>query len=182
MVEIFTERFRQIWNLYLQPGHSVGAPVRTVRQVKYLPRPFAVPDLDQTFSGARLDCERDLHKQLIKYGKAVKVWITVLVQYEAIYFLANKTPFEQYLSAAPTRIFQQNGIVHAYANPYIDLLQILTDRFREFNAKFIRDKSHLRLARVLQFTLKMVKSAPYEGRGWQPLPDFLSNKKTIIKI
>ena len=27
-----------------------------------------------------------------------------------------------------------------------------------------------------------MKYAPLEGRGWQPLPDFLSKKKTIINI
>ena len=103
--------------------------------------------------------------------------MTVLVKYEPVNPLANKQPFEQYLSAAPTRMFRRDETVSAFANPYIESLQILTDRIREFNAKFIRDKSGLRLARVLQCTLKIVKYAPLEGSGWQPLPDFLSKKK-----
>ena len=86
------------------------------------------------------------------------------------------------MSSAPTRIFRRDGTIYAFANPYIDSLQILTDRIREFNAKFIRDKSGLRLASVLQFILKMVKYAPLEGRVWQPLPEFLSKKKAIINI
>ena len=98
------------------------------------------------------------------------MWMTVQVEYEPVNPLANKEPFEQYLSAAPTRIFRRDGQTTAFANPYIDSLWTLTDRIREFNAKFIRDKSGLRLARVLHFTLKMVKYAPLEGRGWQPLP------------
>ena len=53
---------------------------------------------------------------------------------------------------------------------------------KEFNAKFIRDKSGLRLAGVLQFILKMVKYATLEGRGWLPLPEFLSKKEAVINI
>ena len=133
-----------------------------------------MPDLDQALSGASLDCGRDLHKQLIEFGGAAKVWMTVQVEYKPVNPLANKPPFKQYLSAAPTRMFRRNDTNSAFGNPYIDSLRILTDRIRELNAKFIRDKSCLRLARVLQFTLKIVKYAPLEGRGWQPLPEFLT--------
>ena len=100
--------------------------------------------------------------------------MTVQVEYEPVNFLTNKQRFEEYLSAAPTRIFKRDGTISSLANPYIDCFQILTDRIREFNAKFIRDKSGLRLARVLQFTLKMVKYALLERRGWKPLPEFLT--------
>ena len=96
--------------------------------------------------------------------------------------MANKEPFEQYLSAGPTRIFRSDGPVTATANPYIDSLCILTDRIKECNAKFTRDKSGLRLAGVLQFILKIMMYAPLEGRGWHPLPVFLSKKEVIIKI
>ena len=34
------------------------------------------------------------------------MWITVQVEYEPVNPLANKQPFEQYLSAAPTRMFK----------------------------------------------------------------------------
>ena len=112
-----------------------------------------MPDLDQALSGARLYCGRDLHQQLIEYGGAAKVWMTLQVEYEPVSPLTNKQPFEQYLSAAPTRIFRRDTPISAFANSYIDSLRILKDRIREFNAKFIRDKSGLRLARVLQFIL-----------------------------
>ena len=69
--------------------------------------------------------------------------MTVQVEYKPVNPFANKQPFEQYLSAAATRIFRRDGTISAFANPYIDSLQILTDRIREFNAKFIRDKSSL---------------------------------------
>ena len=72
--------------------------------------------------------------------------------------------------------------ISSFENPYIDCLQILTDRIREFNAKFIRDKSGLRLARVLQFTLKIIKYAPLEGRGWLPLSEFQTKQKAILNI
>ena len=174
MAGILTERPRKIPNLYWQPGQPIGVPVSHFRQIKYLPLPNLVPDLDQALSGARVDCTRDLHKQLFEFGKAAKVLITVLVEYEPVNPMANKQPFEQYLSAVPTRIFRREETISAFSNPYIDYLQILTDRIRGFNAKYIRDKSGLRLAKILQFTLKMVKYAPLEGRVWQPLPVFLS--------
>ena len=182
MAGILTERPRQIPNIYWQPGQPIGAPVSNFRQIKYLPFPNVVPDLDQTLSGARVDCGLDLHKQLIEFGRAAKVWMTIQVEYEAVNFMANKQPFEQYLNAGPTRMFRRDKTISAFKNLYSNSLRILTDRIREFNAKFIRDKSGLRLAKVLQFTLKMVKYALLEGRGWQPLPEFLSKKKAIINI
>ena len=108
--------------------------------------------------------------------------MTVQIEYEPVNPISNKQRFEQYLSAAPTRMVKRDGTVPAYANPYIDSLRILTNRINEFNAKFICDKSRLRLASVLQLTLKVVKYAPLEERGWQPLPEFLAKKVTIINI
>ena len=84
------------------------------------------------------------------------MWPTIQVKYEPVILLATNQPFEQYLSAAPIRIFTRDGTVFPFKNPYIDSFWILTDQIREFNAKFIRDKSGLRLARVLQFTLKIM--------------------------
>ena len=157
-----TERPRQTTNsrAYWQFGQPVGAPARYFRQIQYVPLPNAVPDLDKALSGAWLDCGQDLHKQLGEFGGAVKVWVTIQVAYEAVKPMANKEPLEQYLSAAPTRIFRSDGPVTATSNPYIGCLRILTDRIKEFNAKFIRDKSGLRIAGILQFILKMVKYAP----------------------
>ena len=96
--------------------------------------------------------------------------------------MANKQPFEQYLSAAPTRKFRRDGTSSAFGQPYIDSRRILPDVIREFNAKLISDKSGLRLAKVLKLILKIVKYAPLEGRVWQPVPEFLSKKKAIINI
>ena len=136
-----------------------------------------MPDLDKALSGAWLDCGQDLHKQLCEFGGAVKVWVTVQVANEPVKPMPNKETFDKYLSAAPTRIFRDDEPVTATANPYIDSLRVLTDRIKEFNAKFIRDKCGLRLAGVLQFILKMVKYAPLEGREWQPLPEFLTKRR-----
>ena len=77
---------------------------------------------------------------------------------------------------------RHDGTIYAISIDYIDYLQILTDRIKKFNAKLIRDKSGLRLARVLHFTLKMVKYAPLERHGWQPLLEFLSKKEAILNI
>ena len=130
MAGIFTERTRQIQNLYWQLGHIVNAPVKRFCQIKYMPFPNAVPDFYQALYGARLDCERDLHKQLIDYNEAAKVWMTVQVEYEPVKPLANKVPFVQYLRAAPTRNFRRDGTVSAIGNSYIYFLLIFTDRLR----------------------------------------------------
>ena len=130
-----------------------------------------------------MDCGSDIHKYLVEFGGAAKVWITVQVMYEpAKPDTEKRQAFDQYLSASPTRIFKRDGPITPTTNLYKGSLQILTNRIKEFNAKFIRDKSGLRLANVLQFILKMVKYQPLEGSGWQPLPKFLDNKKAIINI
>ena len=129
-----------------------------------------------------LDCKRDRHKQLIMLAKTAIMWTTVQVEYEPVNPLANKQPFKHYLSAAPTCMFKSDGTITAFKNPYIGSLQILTDRIREFNAKFSRDKSNLRLAKVLHYSLKLMKYATFEGRESQQLPKLLSNKKAVINI
>ena len=108
--------------------------------------------------------------------------MTVQVEYELVNPRANKQPFEQYLSAAPTRMFKRDGTISAFENPYINSLRILPNRIREFNAKFIRDKPGLLLAKDLTLFLKIVNYATLEEHGWQPLSEFLSIYKTIINI
>ena len=76
MAEVLTERPRQVLNLYWQPGQPIGVLVSNFRQIKYITLTNATPDLDQALSGSRLDCGRGLHKQLIEFGKAAKVWMT----------------------------------------------------------------------------------------------------------
>ena len=68
------------------------------------------------------------------------MWMTVQFEYEPVNPMANKEPFEQYLSAAATRIFKHDGFITVCRNLYIDSLRILLNQIREFNAKFIRDK------------------------------------------
>ena len=81
-----------------------------------------MPALDQALSGATVDCARYLHKQLIEFNRAAKVWMTVQVKYEPVNPLANKQPFEQYLSTAPTRMFNRDETISEFENPYIDSL------------------------------------------------------------
>ena len=80
MAEILTKRPRQVPNVYWQLGQPIGSPVSNFRQIRYLPLPHAVPDLHKALSGARVDFGRDLHKQLIEFGGAAKVWMTVQVE------------------------------------------------------------------------------------------------------
>ena len=140
---------------YRAPKEAVGVPVRNWRQIQYLQLPNAVSNLDKAFNGSWVDCGFDLHNQLEEFGGAAKVWITVLVRYEPANPDTDKRQvFDQYLSAAPTRIFKQERTIITTANPNTDILRILTKRIREFNAKFIRDKSGMRLAGILQFSYK----------------------------
>ena len=108
MAEILSERPCHVSNLYWIFSQLIGAPVSNFRQIKYLLLPNAVFDLDKALSGARVDCEQDLHKQLINIGGAAKVWMSVLVQYEPVNPVANKQPVEQYLSDAPTRMLRRD--------------------------------------------------------------------------
>ena len=160
--------------VYWAVGQLVGAPIHNFRQIQYLQLTNSPPDLDQALSGALVDCGFDLDKQLVEFRGAAKAWITVQVRYEPVKPDTDKhEEFDQYLSAAPTRIFKRDGLITATSNPYTDSLQILSNRIKEFNAKFIRDKSGLRIASVLLFVLKMVKYQHLQGSGWQPLPKYL---------
>ena len=69
------------------------------------------------------------------------MWMTIQVVYEPGNPIENKQLFKQYLSAAPARMFKCDGKIFAVEDFYFESLQILTDRIREFNAKFICDKS-----------------------------------------
>ena len=164
-------------------GQPIGAPLRNFRQMQYLFLHTAFPNLDQALNGSWVDSALDLHNQLIEFGGAAKVWITVQVQYEPTKPESDKRQaFDQYLSATPTRIFKREGSITTAPNLYTDSFRILTDRIKEFNAKFIKDKSGLRLSGILQLILKMAKYQPLQGSGWQPLPDYLEKKKAIVNI
>ena len=75
--------------------------------------------------------------------------------------------------------FLRDGPILAFANPYIDSLQILTNQIREFNAKFILDKSGLRLDRVLQFTLKWLSTLLLKDVVGSRSSNYLPNKEII---
>ena len=109
--------------------------------------------------------------------------MTLLVHYEPV----NPNDethkgFDAYLSAPPTRIFKRFGIVNGWGNPYRFVLGILTDRIKEINAKFIREKSGLALAGINKLYLKMASYEPLHGLAWRPLPKFIENKKAVVNI
>ena len=125
---------------YWAPGHPIGAPVLNFRQLQYLPLPNAEPDLNKALQGSWIDCGLDLHKQLIEFGGAAKVWMTVLVEYEPVNPMVNKQPFDQYLSATPTRIFKSDEPLTPFKNPYIDSLRIEED---DLKGPKVRDHDHI---------------------------------------
>ena len=71
---VFNVKFYEFsLNHYLQQGELIGAQVTNFRQIHYLLSLIAVPDFDQSLSKARLDCERNFHKQHIEFGGADNV-------------------------------------------------------------------------------------------------------------
>ena len=87
-----------------------------------------MPEFDQALCGAKLDCGRDFNTQLIEFGRAAKVLMTFQIKYWSVNSIANKKPFEQYLSSAPTCMFRLDETVSSSSNHYIDFFKILTDR------------------------------------------------------
>ena len=123
MAGVLTERPRHVPNFHWQLGQPISVTISNFRQIRYLPFLNTVLDLDQTLSGARVDCGRDMHKQLIEFGGAAKVWMAVQVDYEPVNLLANKQPFEQYLSAAPTCMFRRDRKIPHSETPISTLFE-----------------------------------------------------------
>jgi hypothetical protein len=74
--------------------------------------------------------------------------MTLQVHYESVNpWDDHYKEFDQYLSSPATRIFKLDGIVNGWENPYEYSLRLLTQRINDLNAKFIRDKSGLKLIR-----------------------------------
>ena len=73
MAEILTTRPRQVSNVYWQLGQPIETSVNNFREIRHLFLPNAVPDFHKALSGARVDCGRDLHKELIEFYGAAKV-------------------------------------------------------------------------------------------------------------
>ena len=78
----------------------------------------------------------------VEFGNSIKCYMTIQVDYEPKN-LNDETHkgFDAYLSVSPIRIFKKFGIVTKCGNPYRFKIGILTERFKEVNSKFIRDKS-----------------------------------------
>lgn len=133
MARILIERPRLISNCYWQHG-LFQAIISYFRQIKYLCFFNGVPDLDQAYSEARIDCARDLYKQLIVFGIAVKVWITMLVKYEPVNFITIKQPFKKFLNASLTCMLKRIDTISANLNSYIDFFkfsQIKSERINQ---------------------------------------------------
>ena len=133
--------------------------------------------------GAYVDVVTDIEDAFEELGNSFKCWMTLLVHYEPV----NPNDeihrgFDAYLSAPPTRIFKRFGIVNGWGNPYRLALGILTDRIKELNAKFIREKSGLVLAGINKLYLKMAAYEPLHGLSWKPLPKFIERKQSVVNI
>ena len=170
---------RAYWTI----GEKVGPPLFKFQQMCYFPIENALPDLDLALDSALLDCNADVPRTIMEYEDAAKIWMTVQVRFEP----ANpeddeRHEFYQFLSATDTRYFRRDGQINGFSNPYSDVIRILTDRIKQHNAKFIRDKSGLRLSQILQLILKAAKYSPVAARCHTELPRFLKAKKALVNI
>ena len=141
----FNDR-RACWEI----GETVGPLLYNFQQIRFFPNNNALPDLDLALDGALVDFGADVHQTIMEYGGAAKIWITLQVRYEPTNPEDDERhEFLQFLSATATRFFRRDGQINGYANPYTDIIRILTDQIKQHNAKFIRDKSGLRLSQIL---------------------------------
>jgi hypothetical protein len=128
---------------YWQKGELIGRPFHYFRQIRYFPLEDQRPNLILALEGAIIDCGEDVHKMIIDYRTSYKCWMTLQVQFETAI-----------LSASATRIFNIDGIVNGWENPYAGSLHRLTERINELNSKYIRDKSGLQLSGINQLIMK----------------------------
>ena len=141
------------------------------------------PDLGLALEGAYIDVGPDLNNTFEEFGNTFKCWMVIKVHYEPV----NPNDethkgFDAYLSAAQTRIFKKDGIVNGWGNPYRGDIELLSNRIKVANSKFIRDKSGLVLAEIIKLYLKMASYQPLSGRSWKALPKFIENKKAVVNI
>ena len=81
--------------------------------------------------GAYNDVGQDMNNTFEEFGNAFKCWMVIKVHYE----LVNPNDeidngFDAYLSAAPTRIFNKDGIVSGWGNPYRSDIELLSNRIK----------------------------------------------------
>ena len=164
---------RAYWN----KGELIGPPFPYFKHRAYNPLNNSKPDLGLALEGAYIDVGTDMENTFEEFGNAFKCWMTIKVHYEPV----NPNDethkgFDAYHAAPPTRIFKKDGIVNEWGNPYTKEIGSLTDRIKQRNAKFIRDKSGLVLAEMLKLYLKMASYEPLSGSSWKPLPKFIETK------
>ena len=114
----------------------------------------------------------------------VKVWPVLFVRYESANSIDEHFKiFDAHLPVLHS-IFLYNKL-ELYAdriNPYIAVLNRMAELILEANAKFIRGKSGLVLAKIDSLNLNTVRFAPLLGSAWTPLPKFRQNTKAIVNV
>ena len=168
--------------VYWRPATRIRPQMVDFTMLRYLPFSLTKPDLDNALGAITSDCGTDIRRMIDGYGSA-KVWLTIQVRYEPANPRDEKNkPFEFYLSCKSTRFFHRNPTAGGDGAPYAEPLQILFERIKENNAKFIRELSGLVLSGILQLVIRGVRYIPLAGRCFRELPPYLKNKKAIINI
>lgn len=159
---------------YWGPSEPVGPPNRYFKSLRFVPLPSSFPDLTLALSKATTECIPDVHNLLRMLGGGAKFLMNVQVRYEpANPEQDSRPPMDFFLSAPATRIFQIQDGQNPKTNPYQLKLQLLADRILSYHAKFISEKSNLRLVKIHQLLLRASQYNPLAGGCIQSLPKFL---------
>ena len=164
-------------------GEPIGPPLLYFKQIRYTPIDDTKPKLMLAMEGAILDCGKDIHLVFNELGPSIKCWMIVKVRYEPINPDDEKhRGFDAFLASKNTRIYQLDGPVNGWENPYMYNLRTLTERILENNANFIREKSGLQLTTIYEMILKFAAYNPLKGKSWKPLPKYIASKRAIVNI
>ena len=113
----------------------------------------------------------------------LNVWPYLHVRYESANPMdVNAMLVEAYLTTS-FGIFEQNQQTLAQSRTQYDwLMERFAARIRNSNAKCIRDKSGLVLAKINSITPIIAQFNPLHGSGYQKLPQFIARKKEIVNV
>ena len=135
---------------YWKKGEGIGQPIQNFKHLAYNPMENTKPDLGLALEGAYIDVKPDMKDAFEQFGNVVKCLMVIKVRYEPIDPTdENHKGFDAYLAVPPTRIFKNDGIVNGWGNPYRNDIEILSDRIKVANFKFIRDQSGLVFAEII---------------------------------
>lgn len=119
------------------------------QQIKDLTKYDSRQNLDLALKRVLFDCLFHTKRMLNEYGGAERLKICILVLYEPTNPIEDKKePCQKYLSGQSTIILHTEKDIYTLTKGYMAALRRFNERYKEHNAKFIRERSCLRLAEI----------------------------------